>query len=196
MIPDIIILCGKKHSGKTEVAKVIATKIGRYSIVKESDPVKKMVYEFLIARGCNAEIAREYSHGSLKDTPTRYFNMKTSRDMQKAMCEAFRAMDEDFIAIVAADKVEEHIASGGQVIIDDVRDKREISMIADVARRRNASMVKLWVYDPCNIHNNDHHITETRVSAVDCDAEILNLKTGTDDLCSVTRTVLNSLSML
>lgn len=177
MIPDLVVLCGEKHSGKGEVAKIFAQKIGKYSIVKQSQPAKRMCYDTLVWRGCSKENAKEYTYGHFKDTPTQFLEGLTPRMFQIGIMEGLRNMDPHFHPRICAARVDEHLRSGGQVVVDDCRDLNEFKMLAAVARQNNVKMMTIWIEDVSSVKD-PKRVRDTRLSPSDCEHVIHNAKSS------------------
>jgi len=172
--PDIIVLCGYKGSGKSEVATRLRA-YHDYALVKQAHTIKKWCKELLMDMGCREDLANEYVDGSLKETPTQFLMKRTPRQFMQWIGTEFgrNMIHPDIWAQLAAHRCEQHIRTGGRVVLDDVRFDNEIKYLKDLGDKTDAKVVTVWI-ERFEAKPQDFHASEVSLGQSDCDYVIMN----------------------
>lgn len=129
----IIALSGKARSGKTTAAEAIASMDARCKIVSFAAPLKRMVIEHF-----------GLTEDQIINGKDNVITMSDGREMtvRQLMIEfgrLYRAIDKNYWISKALKSAHPHLASGGIVIIDDMRYRSE----ADMLRSMGAKLVRI-----------------------------------------------------
>lgn len=120
----IIALCGRKGSGKDEVAKILY----RHKNIKFASPIKDMSRVMFKAQGLDDREIDQYVDGEHKEDATRFLNGKSCRYLQQVIG---TEMGRDLISdTIWCDIAERAITSySGDVIVTDMRFPNEFAML-------------------------------------------------------------------
>lgn len=125
--PNLVLIHGLKESGKSTLADRLVAEFG-YTRVKMAGPLKNMLRSLLADAGIDPALIEDYVEGSRKEVPIPQMSGRTARQLMQTLGDEWRRMQHvDFWIEIAIGKVEQIIAAGGRVVIDDIRYLNEFS---------------------------------------------------------------------
>ena len=181
-------------AGKTTVSKRLIEEHG-FTKVSLAGPLKFAVKSFLSAAGFRADEVQEMINGSRKETPIAILGNKSPREMMQTLGTDWgrNMVDENIWINQTEPYINDYIARGKSVVVDDIRFQNEVDMIRRcggfiiyVDRAPDKSFWDL----PANVTS---HVSEGDVSWADADYVIQNDNT-IDDLTRETDRALDFLS--
>jgi hypothetical protein len=126
-LPQLIIVHGLKESGKSTLADHLCSTY-HYTRVKMAGPLKNMLRSLLRDGGVQEDLIERYVEGDLKEVPIPQMSGRSSRQLMQTLGDEWRRMQsEDFWVNIAEGKIEQLLASGQRVVIDDIRYINEFS---------------------------------------------------------------------
>lgn len=146
--PQLIGLCGRAGSGKSEATKALLSK--GFVLVKLAGALKEMITTLYEYQGLDSDEIRDRLEGPLKEQPDQFLMGQTPRHaMQTLGTEWGRdSMRHDFWARLWRKRVMNLMNGGARVVVDDVRFPNEVSILRElggrlleIRRPRTASML-------------------------------------------------------
>jgi len=172
MKPNVILIHGLKFSGKSRVADRLVTQHG-YQLVKLAHPLKTMLRSLLAYTGMDSAMIERCIEGDLKETPIAQLGGSTPRHAMVTLGNEWRDMvgGPTFWIDIAAARIEDILAKGGKVVVDDLRFPLELELL----ERFNPVT---WVVTRGDAHfqpyGEDRHPSERPMSIDRFDAHIRN----------------------
>lgn len=180
---NIIGFCGRKGSGKTELAK-ICEEFG-YKRLYFAEPIKRIISSLL---SCTIDelnmlktVNKKYTFGTVDiafiaketDIPIDYLNSKLKNVVFNNVREIMQYLGTDVIRDYDTDwhvkKVREQIKEGEKYVIDDVRFPNEAAMVNDLGG-------DLWFVTRPTFEGLSNHESENSISWQEIDSIIVNDK--------------------
>lgn len=127
--PLIALYAPRMQSGKSEVAKTLQLTRG-FTLVKFADPFKAFIKDLLIQAGATEPLAQQMVEGTLKERDIPGLGVSTRRMLQTLGSDWGRHLISPNLWVeVAKRKIEQNLAAGIPVVVDDMRFPNEYEMI-------------------------------------------------------------------
>lgn len=150
-LPDVVIINGKKQSGKSTTSSYLAEVYG-YEVIRFADPLKDMLRVMLRYCDFDDETIERCIMGDLKEAPHDILGGNSTRVCMQTLGTEWRKMVNNRLWVdIAINRVNAILASGKRVIIDDLRLPEEFDGINDLESTADFSMhssVKLKIINP------------------------------------------------
>jgi hypothetical protein len=120
-------------SGKSEIAKHLVFN-HRFKLIKFAAPLKDMTRVLLAHMGVHPSQIERHVEGDLKEHPVALWDHTiTSRLIMQTLGTEWRDLIDPMLWVrIAQDQIEEALANGYNVVVDDMRFHRELHMIKEL----------------------------------------------------------------
>lgn len=127
--PLIALYATRMQSGKSQVAKTLQLTRG-FALVKFADPFKVFIKDLLIQGGATEPLAERMVEGDLKERDIPGLGVSTRRMLQTLGSDWGRQLISPALWVeIAKRKIEQNLAAGTPVVVDDMRFPNEYEMI-------------------------------------------------------------------